>query len=183
MSAFLSAYNYLGENLPKLLCRSTLFSYHNAKPFVEDHGISFLRKNHWKENYQFSFKIYNIASNAALATGNTQGVTILTDHVFRHARSFDDKLNAHYVMMCSRALTSQVLQALEKGLQILSLLGEDVPDNPSQNTLDQQVSQILAIIKGISKETMMSYRSMTDMRKLIAMRFLAKLQVCFHEDA
>jgi hypothetical protein len=63
------------------------------------------------------------------------------------------------------------------------LLGEDVPDNPSQNTLDQQVSQILAIIKGISKETMMSYRSMTDMQKLIAMRFLAKLQVCFHEDA
>jgi predicted ATPase len=139
-----------------------------------DNGINFLRKNHWHDNYSFSLEIFDLAAKAALASGNTQALRILTDHVLRRGRCFEDKLNAHFILMSSRACSSLISEALENGLEIVSQLGEEIPKTPTPDYVGQQIQYTLAITSGISHE-FVSNMVMVDTQKLALMRFLAKL--------
>ncbi|KAL3801796.1 hypothetical protein HJC23_001192 [Cyclotella cryptica] len=68
------------------------------------------------------------------------------------------------------------MKALEKGNRILSRLGEDIPINPSQDALDEQIQQTQSLIRGISESDILNYKLMTDNIKLEAMKFLAHLE-------
>lgn len=140
-----------------------------------DNGISFLRKNHWREHYKFSLEIFNLASKSALATCNdSPSFHIICDQVIKNARCFADKLEIYFVVISSLADTSKIVEALEKGLDILSRLGEDIPRKPSQQYLDQQLQKTLVIAKSITD--FVNYRIMSDKNITTAMKFLGKLQ-------
>jgi predicted ATPase len=80
-----------------------------------DNGISFLRKDHWKQHYTFSMELYELAARCALASGSLLQVIMLTDHILRHARSFEDQLNAHFIIMSLQERSPATLpNALEK---------------------------------------------------------------------
>jgi hypothetical protein len=80
-----------------------------------DNSISFLRKDNWKQHYAFSLELYELASRCALASGHLLQLPILTDHVLRHARSFEDQLNTHFIIMSSQERSPSTLSdALEK---------------------------------------------------------------------
>ena len=98
------------------------------------------------------------------------------------------------------AYSSQVAEAHELGLSILSKLGEEIP-SPSQKALDREIRLTQSMIKGISevrkwvnnmissnvgwllilqhniKERLLQHKMMTDTNKQYAMKFLARLQI------
>ena len=89
-------------------------------------GISFLPKNHWRDHYHFSLKIYEWASNASLASGNTQGFESLVSEVIKHARSFGDKLNVHFMIMTSLSNATKMVEALEMGSVVSIYVNSDM---------------------------------------------------------
>ena len=153
----------------------TMSDFHTAYSFC-DNGITFLRSDHWTTHYEFSLELFDIASKCALATGNTQSLRILSENVFKHARCFEHKLNVYFCIISSQALTSKAPEALDRGLDVVSQLGETIPRRPSQFMLDQQMEQTLAITRGMTRENLLNYRIMEDVQKLAAMRILIKLQ-------
>jgi hypothetical protein len=66
--------------------------------------------------------------------------------------------------------------ALAKGSEILLCLGEEIPISPSQEAINTNIKQTQAMIRGMTEETLLHYRPMTDTNKLWAMKFLATLQ-------
>ena len=88
-----------------------------------DYGISFLRKNHWKEHYALSLELFNLAAKCALTNGDAVRFTLLSQQVSRKAQSFEDKLNVMYLATCSLASSSKLPDAIKKGLAVLSRLG------------------------------------------------------------
>ena len=163
------------HNLTAARKATEMSDFHTAYSFC-DNGITFLRKTHWRDHYEFSLQLFDLASSCALAVGNHQDLRILSDHVLRNAHCFEHKLNIYFFMISSQALTSKTSDALNEGLGILSQLGENIPSIPSQLMVDQQMQQTLAIIGGVSEDNLLNYRVMFDTQKLAAMRFLAKLQ-------
>jgi predicted ATPase len=145
-----------------------------------DNGINFLRKNHWHDNYSFSLEIFDLAAKAALASGNTQGLQIITDHVLRRGRCFEDKLNAHFIILCSKTHTPRPSDAIEKGLAIVGRLGINIPINPSQPTVDLELQQTLLAIGSLSETNLLNYATLTDMKMSAAMKFLGKLLTIAH---
>jgi predicted ATPase len=158
--------------------RSMAMSDFNTAHSFFDHSISFLRKNHWRDNYEFSLDLYECAARSALATGNSQSLQIVCDQTMRHAKCFEDKLSIYYILISSLALASKIQEALEKNLSVLSQLGEGITNNLSQEELDRQTHSTLAsLIRVTSEVNIANHKVNTESNKLAAMKFLAQLHI------
>ncbi|KAL3798700.1 hypothetical protein HJC23_004451 [Cyclotella cryptica] len=139
-------------------------------------GISFLPDNHWTDHYQLSLKLYELASQSALATGNSQALGVFSREVLKSGRCFEDKLDIYFIIISSLAYESKFSEAFEKGRDILLLLGEDISGDPSKEALNQHVQHTQSLLRGVSEDDILNYRLMSDNKKLEAMKFLAKMQ-------
>jgi predicted ATPase len=139
-------------------------------------GIDFLPYGHWRDHYDLSLELFDLASKSALATGNIGSLQILADEVLKNSQSFEDKLNIYFIIISSLAYASKVSESLEQCHNILSQLGEGIPRNPSIEALDQYIKQTQLLIRGVSENDILNYRLMTDKKKLVAMKFLAQLE-------
>ena len=61
-----------------------------------DNGISFLKKTHWRDHYELSLELHELAAECALITGDVLSLTVLTEQVMKNACSFEDTLNISY---------------------------------------------------------------------------------------
>jgi predicted ATPase len=141
------------------------------------HGISFLDRDHWINQYRFSIDLYELAIRSASNAGKTQALNVLSDEVLQNARTFEDKLTTHYVIMSSLFRANKVSEAVEKGLAIVSQLGEGIPINPSNDLLRKRLQQTQLQMIGVSEEDFLNYSIMTDFKRMMAMKFLARLQI------
>ena len=137
-------------------------------------AIKFLPPNHWTGHYCLSLELHELASKAALVSGNNRSFNNLSEEVLQHATCFEDKLNINYIIMSSLVLTPKILEALEMGRAILKRLGEAIPTNPSDENLDEHIKCTQAMIKGMSEENLLNHKMMTDTISLRKMKFLAK---------
>jgi predicted ATPase len=142
-----------------------------------NHGISFLGRDHWADQYCFSLELYELACKAALAIGNIQALSILSSEIMQNARTFEDKLTTHYIIMSSLFCASKVAEAVDKGLAMLSELHEGIPSDPSKELLLQRIKQTQLCIRGISENDILNRPIMTDFKMLMAMKFLSRLQI------
>ncbi|KAL7503900.1 hypothetical protein ACHAXN_005761 [Cyclotella atomus] len=139
-------------------------------------GIGFLGNDHWQSHYKFSLTLYELACQSALAAADMNGLNRLFDEAMKHAKCFDDKLNLQFIHVSSLAYSSNGIMALESGLAVLSDLGEEIPNNPSQEVLDYNIQHTQSMLDGVSEREILNYRMMTNTRTIAVMKFLARLQ-------
>eukprot|EP00804_Cyclotella_cryptica_P019507 CCRYP_006660-RA/>CCRYP_006660-RA protein AED:0.11 eAED:0.11 QI:0/0/0/1/1/0.5/2/0/852 len=140
-----------------------------------DHGMTFLRKKHWQYHYNLSLDLFNLAAKCALAIKNIKSLTPICVEVSRNARNFEDTLHTAFIAMS--ALThSMISESVTYGISILSKLDVDIPSSTPREDARWLILQTQSMLSDISDETLLSYRVMTDYRKVMAMKFLAKLE-------
>lgn len=140
-----------------------------------DHGMTFLRKKHWHDQYDLSLELFNLAAKCALAIDDLTSLTMLCDEVSRNARISEDTLNTSFILMS--ALThSRIFEAVEFGLQVLSQLGVYIPNSPSREETLNLIVQTQSTLNVISDETLLSYFVSSDHKTVMTMKFLAKLE-------
>jgi predicted ATPase len=139
-------------------------------------GIDFLPDNKWSDHYDLSIELFELMSKSTLATGNVESMHVYTGEVLKNARCFQDKLNVYHIIITAYSCASKMTDALAKGSEILLCLGEEIPMSPSQEAINTNIQQTQAMIRGMTEETLLHYRPMTDTNKLWAMKFLATLQ-------
>ena len=71
-------------------------------------------------------------------------------------------------------------EALKRGLAFLSQLGEGLPNNLSQEELDEQTQHTIAFAMTITPEHILNYKRMTDPTKATVIRVLAQLLLISH---
>jgi predicted ATPase len=140
-----------------------------------DHGITFLRKNHWEEHYELSLELFNLAAKCALSNGDSVSLNLLSEQVMRKARSFEDKLNILYCMTCVMAYSSKLPESIEKGLDILSQLGIELRGRDS--SVEVCVKETRDLLSSYTHDDLLNIRRMTDPTMIMAMKFLSKLMV------
>jgi predicted ATPase len=140
-------------------------------------GISFLDRDHWTDQYRLSLDLYELAIRSAFSAFNIQALNVLSDEVLQNARTFEDKLATHYVIMLSLFRAGKFSEAVEKGFAVVSQLGEGIPSNPSNDLLRKRIQQTQLQMIGVSGEDFLNYPVMTDFKRLMAIKFLARLQI------
>ncbi|KAL3787477.1 hypothetical protein HJC23_001127 [Cyclotella cryptica] len=141
-----------------------------------DHAITFLRKKHWQELYDLSLELFNLAAKCALAIKDLTSLTLICDGVLMNARSSEDALHISFIIMS--ALTySMISESVDYGFQVLSeQLGVVIPHSYSQEDTLKLITQTQSILDAIDEATLLHYQEVTDVKKLMAMKFLAKLE-------
>lgn len=114
-------YNLLaGKNAMTLSDFSVAFSYF-------DEGISFLPKHHWKNHYELSLKLFDLAAKCSQIIGDTTSLEILSDQVIRRATCIQDKLNVVYINQSSLAYASKISESVEKVSACILVLRDHSP--------------------------------------------------------
>ncbi|KAL3817360.1 hypothetical protein ACHAXA_004486 [Cyclostephanos tholiformis] len=144
-----------------------------------DHGISFLPKGHWQDHYDLSLQIFDAASKCALLNGNFSNFNILTDECLKSAKRFEDKLNTMFNKVTALFYTSKLSESFKICVDVISQLGEPLPESSSEMDVKFHVEQTKVMLQGFSEEReLIEYKRMTDPYKIMAMKFLKRLVAC-----
>ncbi|KAL7550489.1 hypothetical protein ACHAWF_013710 [Thalassiosira exigua] len=154
-------------------------NYASAHLFL-DHGISFLRKNHWRDHYGLSLRLFDLAATCAFAIGDIESLTILTQQIVKFGRTLEDILNSTYLLVCSLVASSRVKESITKGVTVLSQLGEEFPVDTSEDNFNQHLQEVKAMLCHVGDEQLLNYRAMADRTKIMVMKFLARLYSSFY---
>ena len=138
-----------------------------------NHGISFLREHHWKEHYGLSLELFELSAKCALTNGDHNRVKLLVEEVLEATQSFEDKLEVTYTYIRSLLTASYLGEALTKGLYVLNELGIVLSGD-----LEALLVQTKSMLAEYSDEQLLSLPVMTDRTKLMAMKFLSRIQTC-----
>ena len=166
----------------KAMGMSDFFSAHS----FFDHGISFLRKGHWEEQYDLSLDLFNLAAKCALMNAEYDHLEILTRQIMHYARSFEDKYQATSISITLLLQSGKLDEGVKLTLDTLKTLGEEVSPSPwwlpqividfvAPSVIQQHLNQTEAKLAEFSDETLLSYPAMVDPAKILAMELLATL--------
>jgi predicted ATPase len=141
-----------------------------------DHGIGFLGNDHWQTHYKLSLTLYELACQSALAVADINGLNCLREEVMKHAKCPEDKVNIQFIHLSPLVSSLNGIVALESGLAVVSNLGVDIPSNPSQELIQQNIQYTQSMLAVLSENEILNYRMMTNTRTIAVMKFLARLQ-------
>ena len=139
-----------------------------------NHGITFLRTNHWQEQYDLTLELFTLAARCALAVNDIARLTTICNSVSQHARNLDDMLDTSLTLMIP--LVHQSLHgSVDYGISILLKLGIHIPESPNQVDILNEMSATRMMLSQLSNEMISSYSIMSEYKHIMAMKFLAKL--------
>jgi len=145
-----------------------------------DNGISFLRKNHWKDYYDLSLRLFEVASKCALALGDIIGLKLLSEQIFTFSNSSEAKLNAMYNTVSALAYAFQIPLSVKSCMVALAELGEELPDSYSESDTKFYIEQTKIMLKGFATDaSLIEYKKMEDPSKMMVMKFYASLELSF----
>jgi len=139
-----------------------------------DNGISFLRKNHWKEHYNLSLELHNLAAKCSLTIKDYTKLTIICNTVWRNAKGFEDKLEISLITM-TYLIHSKVSESVRYGIATLRKIDVIISESTSQDDILEQLSQTKAMLDEVSDNTILSKQTLSEYKSLMAMSFLARL--------
>lgn len=164
-----------------IIARSNLIAAKRAREMSEftsafnylNNGITFLRKYHWKTEYELSLELYNLAAKCALIIKDLTSLTILCSVVSKNAHNLDDVLYTSVITMSGLTHTNAKL-SIQHGLTILHQLGIGISELPREETL-QQVAHIGTLLDAVSDEILLDCHILIDYKVNMAMKVLAKM--------
>ena len=155
----------------KAINMSDFFSAHS----FFDHGISYLRRDHWSEHYDLSLELYNSAAKCALMNAEHDSVKLHTEQIMQNAKRFEDKFQAISVTATLLSASSDVPASVELMNSTLTKLGEALPLVVTPAITNLFLFNTKANLAILSDETLLGYRAMVNPSKILAVELLVKL--------
>jgi len=135
-------------------------------------GLSLLGKESWSQQYNLTLDLYVEAAEAAYTIANYDKMECLTQVVLQKAQTLLDKVKVYEVKMQASCAQIKFIEAIKTGLEVLRLLGVELPERPSQSDLTREIEQIKSALAGRQAKELMDLPQMTDPHKLAAMRVM-----------
>ncbi len=135
-------------------------------------GLSLLGNQSWSQQYNLSLNLYVEAAEAAYTIANYDQMEPLTEIILQNAQTLLDKVKVYEVKMQAYCAQRKFIEAVKTGLDVLKLLGIELPEQSSQSDLTAEIEQIKSALDGRQAQQLMDLPQMTDPYKLAAMRVM-----------
>ncbi len=136
---------------------------------------SLLDRDSWKRIYNLSLEIYIEAAEAAYLSGNFSAMEELAEEVLEKGGNLLDKVKVYEIKIQACIAQNKLVEALKIAIQVLKLLGINLPENPTKLDIIVGLLQTKLILAGKKIESLIDLPLMTDPYKLAAMRILYRL--------
>jgi len=150
------------------------------------HGISYLRRGHWEEQYDLSLELFNLAAKCALINAQHAHLETLIQQITHYAHCFEDKCQAVSISISLLFMSGKTQEGVKATLSTLKILGEELSSSPSwvprlvldyitPSVIRQQLSKTEAKLAELSDESLLSYPVMASPSKMMAMELMSRL--------
>ncbi len=135
-------------------------------------GLSLLGEESWERQYELILALHVEAAESAYLSDDFDRMEQLAAVVRDRARTVLDKVRIYRVTVLGYANQHKLAEAMRSGLEILALLGINLPENPSFADIGQAIAETQAVWAGKRIEELIDLPEMTDPEKLAAMDLL-----------
>eukprot|EP00980_Cylindrotheca_fusiformis_P019418 scaffold6689_cov98-Cylindrotheca_fusiformis.AAC.1 len=156
---------------------ATSTGFHSSIFFVE-FGLQVLEKcGMWKENYDLCLALHNNAVDVYYGVGQLDLVDKYVDEILANANCFEHTVQARMMRVYTLGTMKKVKEALNYGVETLSLLGEPIPAHPTAIEVAIAVSKTKRRLSKKSDASLLRLPTLTDEKKLAVMMTLQVLQL------
>jgi histidine kinase len=136
-------------------------------------GISLLRTNHWKGQYDLSLQLHALAGETAYLNGDFHNMDKMISEVLENVTDLLQKVKSYEVRILAFKAENKLLEAISTGLEVLEQLGEKFPGKPTMVHVMAALVKSKIQLSGKNNETLANLPAMSDQRKIAAMRIMA----------
>ena len=138
-------------------------------------GRKLLAKDSWQISYELTLSLYVEATESAYLSTDFEQMEQLATIVLQHAKNILDKVKIYEVKISACIAEIKQLEAIKIGLQVLPLLGVNLPASPTHAEIQQTVKATAEALAGKSNEELLNLPPMTDGYKLAALRIISSM--------
>ncbi len=108
-------------------------AYEAAIQYLET-GLKILGDQSWDENYQLSFNLLTALIEAEYLNGNLNQARQLSETALKHAKTLLDRVKIYELQILFFITQNAMNNAIDLALEVLKLLGIDLPQEPEEIT-------------------------------------------------
>lgn len=138
-------------------------------------GIALLAENAWHDDYELTLRLYGGAVESAYLCANWRALERHSAVVKARSRTLMDQLVAWETEIDAYAGRQRYNKALDAGLSVLSMLGVDLPRDPSEAAVGEAVQATLARLTEIGTDGLRALPDLEDPRAAAATRIQVRL--------
>jgi PAS domain S-box-containing protein len=138
-------------------------------------GLELLNIDRWHKHYHLTLGLYEEAAEAMYLNGEFEQMEQLAETVLQNANALLDKIKVYQVKIQALKAQNQIKQSLNFGLDILKLLGIDLPKDPELTEIPLAFEGTQLALQGKRIQDLIDLPDMTDPQKLAATQILLKL--------
>ncbi|MCC3471405.1 MAG: AAA family ATPase [Microcoleus sp. PH2017_15_JOR_U_A] len=135
-------------------------------------GLILLNKKSWSQQYNLTLDLYLETAEVAYTIANYDEMERLAEVVLQKAKTLLDKVKVYEVKMQAYCAQIKFLEAIDIGLEVLKLLGVELPKQPNQSDLTREMEQIKSDLAGRQIQELIDLPQMTAPYKVAAMRIM-----------
>ncbi|BAZ15685.1 multi-sensor signal transduction multi-kinase [Calothrix sp. NIES-4071] len=132
-----------------------------------------LSPDSWQSEYSVTLLMHEEAAEAAYLTGNFVDTEQWADIVLQQAKTILDKVKVYEVKILTKIAQNELLEAVKLGLQVLELLGVQLPEIPTPSDIQLALQETASNLQGRCISDLSNLPLMTDAYQLAAMRMLS----------
>ncbi|MFB8789244.1 MAG: AAA family ATPase [Potamolinea sp.] len=138
-------------------------------------GLELLTASSWLHQYDLTLALHENGTEVAYLSGDFEQMKQLAAIVLQQAKTILDKVKVYEVKISACIAETKQLEAIEIGLQVLPLLGVNLPTSPTPEAIQQTVKTTANALVGKSNEELLNLPLMTDEYKLAALGIIASM--------
>jgi len=155
-----------GRKAKKATAYEPAFSYFQI-------GIEILSRQSWINNYDVTLKLYQEGAEAAYLCGQFEKMHYLVDSVIKNAHQLNEKVKVYNLQILTAIAQKQLQKAVQIGLQLLNQLGIHLPEEPSDDFVQQALIEVNTLIPSNNNiQSLLQLPEMTDSNAIAAMEIL-----------
>ncbi len=136
-------------------------------------GINLLLIDSWEHQYDLSLSLYEKAAEVAYLNGDFVGANDWANIILQQAKTILDKIKAYEIIIQTQIAQVKLPEAVKLGLQVLNLLGMELPESPTPLDTQQAMQEVTSYLQDKNISDLVKLPVMCDAGKLAAMRILS----------
>ncbi|MBV6627592.1 MAG: AAA family ATPase [Rivularia sp. (in: Bacteria)] len=147
-------------------------AYTTAEKYLEI-GINLLLVDSWKYQYDLSLSLSENAAEVAYLKGNFVAANNWANLILRQGKTILDKIKAYEIIILTRIAQVKLPEAVKLGLEVLKLLGIELPEFPTASDIREAMQTVTAYLQGKNISDLIDLPLMSDVEKLAGMKILS----------
>ncbi|MEH2236075.1 trifunctional serine/threonine-protein kinase/ATP-binding protein/sensor histidine kinase [Nostoc sp.] len=138
-------------------------------------GIRLLTEDCWQHQYELALTMYSTSAEVAHLNGDFEQMEQRVKVILQNGKTVIDQVKAYEVKILSQVAQNRMLSAIKTGLQVLKLLGIELPEQPTPIDITRGLEETQLALAGKAIEDLLELKLMTEPDKLAAMNILTNI--------